>query len=453
MIQDLSLANFKSIKNRRDFGLKPFTFIYGPNSAGKSTIIQAIRLLQQSSLDRVPFRNERMNLGNFRNALSGQGEGIGEANSISIGYGHVENIDPSAKSAVSRVFDAADSRSQIRIEFQIKENKRVTSDGSGKFSKCLVEFPGCNRKLTFSMSEKALKSGSSASMNRWLLTDMEGFPDEVNNALTGNTYATLNKDELSGAIPIMFRQDNLSIHGHLGVDLEYGKKLIMQCRRSIEEISDVLHVPPVRKLPDEVFRLSDKRVADYENSVYSILAERPEAIDNVNEFLSRLDVNYTIEFLKPELIGNSHRLDGIGTFSVKSKNSGVSVGFQDVGYGLSQLVPVLASAFSGGRIVAIEQPELHLHPRLQGGIADVLIAAHKLYGSQFIVESHSEGLMLRIQRRIREGAIDPVDVGVLYVHPEASGFSSIYEIGLEEDGFFDSEWPQGFFEDRFSDIF
>ena len=215
----------------------------------------------------------------------------------------------------------------------------------------------------------------------------------------------------------------------------------------------MLHVPPVRKLPDEVFRLSDKRVADYENSVYSILAERPEAIDNVNEFLSRLDVNYAIEFLKPDLIGNSHRLDGIGTFSIKSKGSSVSVGFQDVGYGLSQLVPVLASAFSGGRIVAIEQPELHLHPRLQGGIADVLIAAHKLYGSQFIVESHSEGLMLRIQRRIREGAIDPTDVGVLYVHPEDSGFSSIFEIGLEDDGFFDREWPQGFFEDRFSDIF
>ena len=212
-------------------------------------------------------------------------------------------------------------------------------------------------------------------------------------------------------------------------------------------------MPPVRKLPDEVFRLSDKRVADFENSVYSILADRPESIANVNEFLGRLDVNYAIEFIKPELIGNSHRLDGIGTFSVKSKGSNVSVGFQDVGYGLSQLVPVLASAFSGGRIVAIEQPELHLHPRLQGGIADVLIASRKMYGSQFIVESHSEGLMLRMQRRVREGIIDPADVGVLYVQPEDSGFSSIIEIGLESDGFFDREWPQGFFEDRFSDIF
>ncbi len=453
MIKSLSLANFKSIKNRCDFGLKPFTFIYGPNSAGKSTIVQSIRLLQQSSLDRVPFRNERMNLGNFRNVLSGQGADSGDAGVISIGYGHVENVDPSAKTAVNKIYDAAEFGSQIKIEFQIKENKKVTSDGSGKFSKCLVEFPECNRKLTFSMSEKAMKTGSNAAMAKWMLTDMEGFPEDVNNALTGNTYATLNKDELSGSIPIMFRQDDLSIHGQLGVDLEYGKKLIIQCRRSIEEISHVLHVPPVRKLPDEVFRLSDKRVADYENSVYSILAERPAAIDNVNEFLSRLDVNYAIEFLKPDLIGNSHRLDGIGTFSIKSKGSSVSVGFQDVGYGLSQLVPVLASAFSGGRIVAIEQPELHLHPRLQGGIADVLIAAHKLYGSQFIVESHSEGLMLRIQRRIREGAIDPADVGVLYVHPEDSGFSSIFEIGFEDDGFFDREWPQGFFEDRFSDIF
>ena len=453
MINSISLANFKSIRNRCDFGLKPYTFIYGPNSAGKSTVIQAIRLLQQSSLDRVPFRNENMNLGNFRNVLSGQGAETGDAGSISIGFGHVENVDPSVKSAGNRTSYSADSNSQVNIEFQIKENKKLTSDGSGKFSKCIVEFPECSRKLMFSMSEKALKTASNASVNKWMLTGMEGFPEDVNNSLTGNAYATLNKDELSGVIPIMYRQDDLSIHSQLGVDLEYGKKLILQCRRSVEEIRGLLHVPPVRKLPDEVFRLSDKRVADFENSVYSILAERPEAIANVNEFLSRLDVNYVIDFLKPELIGNSHRLDGIGTFSIKGKNSSVSVGFQDVGYGLSQLVPVLASAFSGGRIVAIEQPELHLHPRLQGGIADVLIAAHKLYGSQFIVESHSEGLMLRIQRRIREGVIDPADVGVLYVHPEDSGFSSIFEICLGDDGFFDREWPQGFFEDRFSDIF
>jgi AAA15 family ATPase/GTPase len=453
MIKSISLANFKSIRNRCDFGLKPYTFIYGPNSAGKSTVIQSIRLLQQSSLDRVPFRNENMNLGNFRNVLSGQGAETGDSGSISIGFGHVENVDPSVKSAGNRTSYSVDSNSQVNIEFQIKENKKLTSDGSGKFSRCIVEFPECSRKLMFSMSEKALKTASNASVNKWMLTGMEGFPEDVNNSLTGNAYATLNKDELSGVIPIMYRQDDLSIHSQLGVDLEYGKRLILQCRRSVEEIRGLLHVPPVRKLPDEVFRLSDKRVADFENSVYSILAERPEAIANVNEFLSRLDVNYVVDFLKPELIGNSHRLDGIGTFSIKGKNSSVSVGFQDVGYGLSQLVPVLASAFSGGRIVAIEQPELHLHPRLQGGIADVLIAAHKLYGSQFIVESHSEGLMLRIQRRIREGVIDPADVGVLYVHPEDSGFSSIFEIGLEDDGFFDREWPQGFFEDRFSDIF
>jgi AAA15 family ATPase/GTPase len=453
MIKSISLANFKSIKNRCDFELKPFTFIYGPNSAGKSTVLQSLRLLQQSNLERVPFRNERMNLGNFRNVLSGQGKNSGDAGAITIGYGHVENIDPSVKSAGIRNHELANSNSQINIEFQIKENKKLTSDGSGKFSKCLVEFPGCSRKLTFSMSEKALKTSSSTSMNKWTLTDMEGFSEDVNNALTGNAYATLNKDELSGAIPIMYRQDSLSIHKHFGIDHEDAKRLILQCRKSIEEVSNLLHVPPVRKLPDEVFRLSDKRVADFENSVYSILADRPESIANVNEFLGRLDVNYAIEFIKPELIGNSHRLDGIGTFSVKSKGSNVSVGFQDVGYGLSQLVPVLASAFSGGRIVAIEQPELHLHPRLQGGIADVLIASRKMYGSQFIVESHSEGLMLRMQRRVREGIIDPDDVGVLYVQPEDSGFSSIIEIGLESDGFFDREWPQGFFEDRFSDIF
>jgi hypothetical protein len=282
---------------------------------------------------------------------------------------------------------------------------------------------------------------------------MAGFSIEDKEFLTGNSYGTLNRDTPNGVVPILYRQDDLSLHNRLGISDENGKTLLMQSRRALEEISSIVHVPPVRKLPDEVFRISDKSNKEYESSVYSMLAESPEAIEKVNEFLGRLDVEYEIKFLKPESVTESQRLNGVGTFTVNSKSSKTVLGFQDVGYGISQLVPVLASTFTGSQIVAIEQPELHLHPRLQAGIADALISARRTYGTQFLIESHSEGLMLRMQRRVREGVIDSNDVCVLYVNPDSNGYSSVIDIGLEVDGFFNREWPQGFFEDRFTDLF
>ena len=74
-------------------------------------------------------------------------------------------------------------------------------------------------------------------------------------------------------------------------------------------------------------------------------------------------------------------------------------------------------------MICVEQPETHLHPRLQARLADLFIEATQEggRGNQMIVETHSEHLMLRIQRRIREGSLNPSQVSVVYIDQDTEG--------------------------------
>jgi len=141
-----------------------------------------------------------------------------------------------------------------------------------------------------------------------------------------------------------------------------------------------------------------------------------------------------------------------------------AVSHRDVGIGVSQVLPVLVHAYADrSKLVAIEQPEIHLHPALQAELADVFIES--ALGDQkntFLLETHSEHLILRILRRIRETAdgelppgrqpITPNDVIVLYVKPGAEG-SQVVELVPNTEGDFDEPWPDGFFPERTKELF
>jgi len=146
------------------------------------------------------------------------------------------------------------------------------------------------------------------------------------------------------------------------------------------------------------------------------------------------------------------------------KRTQTMVSHRDVGVGISQVLPVLVSAYSNKEsLVAIEQPEIHLHPALQAELGDVFIES--ALGEQrntFILESHSEHLILRILRRIRETkegelpegmiAVNPSDVQVIYAKPTDNG-TVLHSIGISEDGEFLEKWPDGFFAERAKELF
>lgn len=137
---------------------------------------------------------------------------------------------------------------------------------------------------------------------------------------------------------------------------------------------------------------------------------------------------------------------------------------QDVGVGISQLLPVVVAAFADSdRLVTIEQPELHVHPRLQAELGDVLISAAKRgNGNQFLIETHSEHLILRLLSRVREThesglpghlpGVHPNDLSVVYL-ASTDGTSEATHLRVSEDGDFIDRWPNGFFEERAEELF
>ncbi len=134
---------------------------------------------------------------------------------------------------------------------------------------------------------------------------------------------------------------------------------------------------------------------------------------------------------------------------------------QDLGEGITQVVPVLAALAAEFEIVAFEQPELHLHPSLSARLGDVLlqlIVQERLA----LVETHSEHLILRLLRRIRQTTdnelpdhippVQPDDVCVLYVDNLGDG-TTIKRLRIDEHGEFIDRWPHGFFSERAEELF
>ena len=147
------------------------------------------------------------------------------------------------------------------------------------------------------------------------------------------------------------------------------------------------------------------------------------------------------------------------TIALTDRRTGTQVTIADVGYGINQLLPVIIEGIASRKdsILCVEQPEIHLHPRLQADIADLMIdtiADEPGKRKQWIVETHSELLITRIQRRIREGKIKSEDVSVLYVDPddERTEGSAIIPLRMDENGDFIDHWPHGFFDEAFNEL-
>ncbi len=147
---------------------------------------------------------------------------------------------------------------------------------------------------------------------------------------------------------------------------------------------------------------------------------------------------------------------------LRNKNNGALVEIEDVGVGISQIIPVLSSII-GYDSVFIQQPELHLHPKLQAQLADAFIECVNKGRGQLVVESHSEHLLLRFLRRIRETnksdiknklfSLTSKQISVLYVDKLEDGSSKIFSLRISPEGEFIDRWPHGFFTERDGELF
>lgn len=147
---------------------------------------------------------------------------------------------------------------------------------------------------------------------------------------------------------------------------------------------------------------------------------------------------------------------------VDTKNH-VRVTPHDVGVGLSQLIPVVAASVdSHGTLLLIEQPELHIHPRVQVGLGDLYLQSAAKFGRNFLIETHSEALLLRMMKRIRQtqdGELPPGvppassgDIAVYLIQNEGKGVA-IMQMRMNDRGEFLKPWPKGLFEESLRETF
>jgi hypothetical protein len=170
----------------------------------------------------------------------------------------------------------------------------------------------------------------------------------------------------------------------------------------------------------------------------------------LNQWLKRFDIGYRIR-VRP--LGGRARSD---IFELRlqdlRRKKAVEVAFNDVGFGISQLLPLIVQAVAAkNQIITIEQPEVHIHPRLQAEVGELLAECMQRNGHQFLVETHSEHLILRLRRLVREKRLKPSDLCVLHVARGRNG-AEVQRIHVGEDGSFLDEWPGGFFPERLREL-
>ena len=265
-------------------------------------------------------------------------------------------------------------------------------------------------------------------------------------------------------------------------------------------LGTMTYVGPLREIPSRKYR---PRLSPDESrwaqglAAWDLLYTDPSGrlLEEVNAWLGgeeRLRTGYRLEkfqFKEIPVPGRFHQLfdrglseDDLGelqelyaTLSGRSEialrdfDKGIIVAPSDVGVGISQMIPVIVACVRDQEgILAIEQPELHVHPAIQVGLGDLFIHAvrEKEYGlgpgKALLVETHSEHIMLRLLRRIREttenelppGAVglSANDLAVIYVESTDEGVR-FRPLRVDTEGEFIDRWPKGFFEERGEELF
>lgn len=529
MLHSLELENFKAFGQRARIPFAPITLIFGENSAGKSSILQALNLLKQTRESRdlnAPLaprtENGIVDLGSFQEII----------------FDH--ELD---RTLFIRVETAINSRglsrlpytnNKIALEFGFRKSDLkpdIILDKievySGKGPECIAEFkpvetseiPKSGSMITGFLRDPrtlstskftAVKCVSLIKEHRYWEMEFKWFSDNKQKVLD-LLKARLNvlkhhTDELKDSNSrferefksltesIVFFESDFGLDDYISkrhlneMNTMLGMQGFIPFRRmternnpwitilpmsesrlikifniaqlvgaaghALEQTLEVLFpMGPFRRPPERwyIFTGTSPQDVGYRGDLLpDLLFSRRELIDQTNEWLEKLEMGYKLSVESVDAYTSD-------LFEVRlmdtRRNEPVNVGLPDVGFGISQLLPfIVQSLASEKQIISIEQPEVHVHPKLQADLGDLLAEAIKEpRWNRFIIETHSEHLILRLQRLVRKKQIKPEDVSVIYVSREPEG-AKAERLCLDEDGDFIDEWPNGFFIERLREL-
>jgi predicted ATPase len=442
MLTNLHLRNFKSWADTGEIVLAPITGFFGANSSGKTSLLQALLLLKQTaaSTDRgltLQFgeKNSLVSLGDFRSVI----------------YRHAqeEKLEFHLDWEQRQPFIVKDPKRPGETVVQSRNLGFTThvrgENGSGKSLRLAVTAMsywvgkaafGMERKNDSRNEYTLYSSGADLQFVRtagraWSLPSPEkcyGFPDQVR----------------------AFYQNA----GFLA-DLELAFE---------KQLRQIYYLGPLRANPERTYTWSGAQPSDMgqagEQAVHAILSSRDKG-EKISRGKGRARVTleeYVAEWLQKLGLIAEFRVEAVAEgsqiFEVKVRKvaGGAETLITDVGFGVSQILPVIVLCFyvPEGSTVILEQPEIHLHPAVQANLADVLIDAYQRRGVQIIVESHSEHLLRRLQRRIAEEQLSKDEVGLYFCEAGAKG-SSLTTLDLDPLGNI-TNWPADFFGDQFGEM-
>jgi AAA ATPase domain/Protein of unknown function (DUF3696) len=208
----------------------------------------------------------------------------------------------------------------------------------------------------------------------------------------------------------------------------------------------MIHVPGVRGNPERIYKTAatdgNTFAGLFENYVVSVIdrfqKKEPEKLAQLQSHLQKLGLTDTIQ---TERLNETQLELRVGRIP---GNSTDTVNIADVGFGVSQVLPVVVALLVAqpGQLVYIEQPEIHLHPRAQVALAEIFAEAINR-GVQVIVETHSELFLLSIQTLVAENKIAPDDVKLHWFTRSDDGSSTVTTAELDKTGAF-GNWPEDF---------
>lgn len=402
-INEISLRGYKSIAERVTLEIRPLTVLAGANSSGKSSIMQPLLLIKQTM-------EAQYDPGGL--LIDGACARFTSAAQIFSKIG----TKPASRSFTLELCSDA---SRFSCRYEPRANNRVqpvqqTVTIEGKKHVLRPEMPA-------NEAQKAVP---------------KDFPLQFFKDIRGSWSVELQRAFLALRFQDKKRERVIS----LGAP-ELGESLA----------SDLIYVPASRGRPERTYRVTSAGPTfpgSFEHYVASVIHHWKSSNDNR---LGRLEL-----FLRD--LGLTNKVDAhqvedtrlevrVGRLPGGRKREMVSLA--DVGFGVSQVLPVLVATLAAapGQLLYIEQPEIHLHPRAQIGLANVLADAAKR-GVRVIVETHSARLLLAIRSLVAEDETSRnLDSNLVKLHwfqrTKATGVTHVRSANLDELGAF-GDWPEDF---------
>ena len=415
MITHIRVKNFKSWQDSDIVKLAPLTGFFGTNSSGKSSLLQMLLLLKQTiGSDEVIFfgdENSLVNLGNFREVI----------------HSH-QSINELYLGVSCELTHSAPDLSKIPLQLlRFAFDTVIREEKSTLIVKHI-------RYISLSNGATTLwKNGRLSMDNRDLggidIQNCYGLPPQPFINFTGPT------------------------------------DILPQFSSVFEELfSHVYYLGPARVHPQRHYHWNDKDPRDVglwgDKVIDALLCAHMRRVkiskkgkeatieDRISEWLRELDLAYSFSLNPVGALRDDN-------YEVRIQKSATSpaVTLADMGYGLTDVLPMLVLCYytPEGSILILEQPGIHLHPKVQSQLADLLIEVITERKLQILIESHSEHFLNRLQRRIAEEDITP-DKTALYFCRNDEGVSEIDRLEMDEFGNI-ANWPENFFGDEMGDLF